>query len=129
MLPLPHGRVLLVIGWAFIAFTIYGSLNAHGIPMGITVNDKIEHAAGYFLLMVWFAGLYPRNRHWMLGLGLFLLGAILEVLQGTMTATREMDIHDLAANTSGILIAYGLCGFGLANWATRVEAWLTRANR
>jgi hypothetical protein len=76
--------------------------------------------------MVWFSGLYSRQRHWILALGFLLLGAILEVMQGTFTAVRAMDLHDLGANSAGIVVGFVLAGFGLANWAWRLEAWLTR---
>jgi VanZ family protein len=131
MLSLPHGRILLTIGWILVVMTVYVSLVARGPSMGglFHVSDKVQHAFAYFVLMVWFAGLYPRRQHWILGVGLFLLGGLLEVLQGTMTTTREMELRDLAANTSGILIGYGLAGFGLANWALRLESWWTRKLR
>jgi VanZ family protein len=127
MLSLPHGRILLVCGWALVAFTVYASLASHGPSFGgFSVSDKVQHAFGYFVLMIWFAGLYPRRQHWIVGVGLLLLGGLLEILQGTMTQVRDMDMRDMAANTAGILIGYGLAGFGLATWALRLEAWWTR---
>ena len=40
--------------------------------------SKVEHAAAYFSLMVWFGGLYPRNRHWLIALALVGLGVALD---------------------------------------------------
>ncbi len=126
MLPLPHGRWLLAVGWVLVALIVYGSLAPSLPSVGVSISDKLQHALGYFLLMIWFAGLYPRRQHWMLAVGFLLLGALLEVAQGTLTASREMDVRDLGANAAGIIVGYVLAGFGLANWARRMEAWLTR---
>jgi VanZ family protein len=126
MLPLPHGRILLAIGWALIAFIVYGSLTP-GLPSLVTsFSDKLQHFLGYFLLMIWFAGLYPRRQHWLLALGFFVLGMVLELGQSALTTTRQMDASDVLANTAGIAAGYVFAGFGLANWARWIEAWLTR---
>lgn len=126
MLSLPHGRIFLAIGWLLIGLIIYGSLASSVPSPGVQVNDKVQHFTCYFLLTLWFSGLYPRQQHWILGLCFVLLGAILEVLQGAFTQVRMMDVRDLAANTAGIAAAFVLAGFGIANWARRVEAWWTR---
>ncbi len=125
MLPLPHGRWLLAIGWILILTVIVASLTPH-LPAAVgKVNDKIQHFSCYLLLMLWFCGLYPRRQHWLLAVGFVLLGVVLEFLQGSLTLTRARDWHDAVANTSGIAAGFLLGGFGLANWARRLEAWLT----
>ena len=121
MLSLPHGRILLVIGWVLIAVTVYGSLAPDVPSMGISLSDKLRHFAGYFVLMLWFSGLYPRERHLMLAVAFFLMGAALELVQGALTTTRDMDVHDLVMNTLGIATAYLCAQLGLANWARRLD--------
>ena len=126
MLSLPHGRLLLTIGWILIVATIVGSLGPSLPQMGVRMSDKFLHFLGYFGLTLWFAGLYPRSRLWVIGLAFFCLGASLEVMQGTLTRNREMDVHDLMMNTLGIATAVAVALLGLREWATRLEGWLTR---
>jgi VanZ family protein len=126
MLSLPHGRVLLLIGWILVICTIAGSL-APGMPhVHVPQGDKIMHFLGYFGLTLWFAGLYPPRRLWIIALGFFLMGAVLELLQGMLTATRDMDILDLLVNTLAVGAACVLALLGLSQWALRLESWLTR---
>ena len=121
MLSLPHGRILLVIGWILIAITVYGSLAPGGPPLGFRIGDKIQHFIGYFVLMLWFAGLYPRERHLMLAVAFFMMGAALELLQGALTTSRDMDIRDMMMNTLGVATALLCARLGLANWARRLD--------
>lgn len=126
MLSLPHGRILLTIGWILIVATVVGSLGPSLPQMGVKMSDKVLHFLGYFGLTMWFAGLYPRGRLWVIGLCFFFLGALLEVMQGTLTRNREMDVHDLMMNTLGIATAVAVALLGLREWAVRLEGWLTR---
>jgi hypothetical protein len=121
MLSLPHGRALLLIGWVLIAAIVIGSLMPAGIDVGFRMSDKVRHMLGYFVLMVYFAGIYPRERHPLLALAFFLLGASLEVLQGALTASRQMDPADLAANTLGVALAFFAARLGLGEWARRID--------
>jgi hypothetical protein len=121
MLSLPHGRILLVIGWLLIAATIYGSLAPHVPSLGISIGDKVRHFLGYFILMSWFSGLYARERHVMLAVAFALMGAALELLQGALTSTRDMDFADLGMNLLGIASAFALARLGLGDWARRLD--------
>jgi len=121
MLSLPHGRILLVIGWILIAATIYGSLAPELPSLGLATGDKVRHFLGYFIVMAWFSGLYPRDRHALLALAFLLMGAALEGLQGALTTTRDMDLFDLVMNALGIATAFLLARLGLANWARRLD--------
>lgn len=126
MLPLPHGRVWLILGWVLIACIVVGSLMPHVPSFGLGISDKVEHFTSYFVLMLWFSGLYERHRHWLLALAFFLMGVALEFLQGALTTTREMDIDDALINGAGIAAAFLLARFGLGGWMRRVEERWTR---
>ena len=126
MLSLPHARIWLVIGWLLITLIVVGSLLPHVPSFGVGVSDKFQHFGGYFLLMSWFSGLYERRQHWKLALAFFLMGCAIEILQGTFTDTRDMDVRDALANGTGILAAFILARIGLANWTRRVEGLWTR---
>lgn len=73
-------------------------------------QDKVVHCTFYFVFVfLWFRVLVFKSatqmRHQIL---LFIisvaLGIIIEILQGTITTTRQADIFDVVANTSGSLI-------------------------
>jgi VanZ family protein len=84
------------------------------------VPDKLVHAATYFLLMVWFSGVYERKRHFWLALALVALGFALDLLQKNVS-TRSFDMMDVLANGAGILVGFALARFALAGWCQRVE--------
>jgi hypothetical protein len=121
MLELRYGRMLLVIGWLLIVFIVAGSLTPAGADVKFLFSDKVRHLSSYLMLMVYFCGLYPRERHPLLALAFFLLGAVLEVLQGTLTTTRQMDLIDLTANTLGIALGFVFARLGLAQWPRLID--------
>jgi VanZ family protein len=88
------------------------------------VSDKVEHFTAYLALALWFTGLYPRARYWIVVVALLALGGSLEVAQGLMQLGRTADIFDVAANAagvgSGLLLALAFTGA----WARRFESWL-----
>jgi VanZ family protein len=123
MLPLRYPWLWKLAGWMLIAGVVVGSLMpGHAIPR-MVASDKVLHAGMYFLLMIWFAGLYPRSRHWWIALGLMGLGLTLDLLQG-MTSTRSFDPADIAANVAGIVVAFVLSYRLLEGWCLRMEQWL-----
>ena len=71
---------------------------------GVGVNDKLSHLLTYFVLAGWFAVLATNRR--LLGssiAGLLLFGMLIELLQA-LSAYRQAEWADLAANTAGILL-------------------------
>jgi hypothetical protein len=128
MLALPHGRLLLALGWIFVVLVIAGSLAPPVQGGPFTISDKVQHFAAYFGLTLWFTGLYPRDRLLFVALGFFCLGGVIELLQGMLTETRQMDVIDVAANSLGIAAATGVAALGLSSWALRLEAWWSRRN-
>ncbi len=96
---------------------------AAGTPDGF---DKVEHFTAYCGLAVWFTGLYPRTRYWLVVSGLLALGLAVEIAQGVMQLGRSAEFFDMVANAVGVgvglLLALALTG----GWARRVESWLSR---
>lgn len=123
MLPLRYPWLWRLAGWILVIGVVAGSLlPGQSIP-SVASNDKVLHATSYFLLMVWFAGMYPRNRHLWIGLGLIVLGAVLDALQA-LTPTRYFDVGDVVANATGVLAALILSYWLLEGWCQRMERWL-----
>jgi VanZ family protein len=94
-------------------------LPGRSIP-SINIGDKFLHAGSYFLLMVWFAGLYERRRHFVIAIVLAMLGLGLDLLQGTVSS-RSFDLLDVAANTAGIAVGWAVSAFVLEGWCQRIE--------
>jgi hypothetical protein len=123
MLPVRHPRSWLTIGWVLIiAAIVISLLPGHTLPK-TGVSDKFEHSLLYVVLAVWFAGLYPRSRYVVIGVALFLMGAVIEVAQGVMNLGRFADVRDVVANTTGIVIGLVLAGAGLGGWAQWIDGW------
>jgi VanZ family protein len=87
------------------------------------LNDKFEHTTGYVLLTLWFAGLYPRSRYWVVALSLFGMGVGIEFAQAAMDMGREGDVRDVVANTMGIVGGMALALAGLGGWAQWIDGW------
>ena len=124
MLALRHPRLWLVTGWLLVGGAIVASLiPSHDLPSLGGVSDKTEHIVGYAVLSLWFAGIYPRTRYPMIGVCLLVMGIVIEGVQGAMHVGRQADLHDVYANTIGIVCGLLLALVWLGGWALRVEGW------
>jgi VanZ family protein len=113
----------LTLGLLLVAGVVVGSLlPGNDLPM-ILQRDKIVHAGSYFLLMVWFAGIYEPRRHLVVAVVLAVLGFTLDAMQGGI-ATRSFDLRDVAANVAGVAIGLVLSRWLFAGWCLRVERLL-----
>lgn len=110
-----------VLGWALVIGVATGSLLPGPLVSKVMhYNDKIVHASSYFVLMVWFGGLYPRHKHVRIAVALLGLGVALDVLQG-LTQTRSLDVYDIVANTVGLTLGLALSLTVLEGWCERLE--------
>jgi VanZ family protein len=69
-----------------------------------TYTDKIQHAMGFFLLASSASIGFPRKARFFY-VGLVLYGALMEVLQGLLTVTRQASVYDWMADVAGILLS------------------------
>ena len=123
---LRYGRFWLVFGWVSVAAAMVLSLMPPAVVELPDWNDKLEHAAGYFLLTFWFCGIYPRHRYWAVGLAMLGMGILVEVLQGVMHMGRQADAKDLLADLIGIVPALLLSLTPLRYWPRWIEALVVR---
>ena len=66
-------------------------------------GDKVEHLLAYAALAAAAVQVWRPGRPLLLaGLGLVLMGVLLEFAQGALTATRQADPFDALANTLGV---------------------------
>jgi len=123
MLPLRFPRLWLSLGWLAVGLAIVVCLMpTDRLPLPSSLSDKSEHFIGYLLLSCWFGGIYPRSRYWIIGIGLVVMGVLIEVAQGAMGWGRQADVLDVIANSTGVVAGLLLCWMGLGGWAQRVES-------
>jgi len=110
----------LILGWTMVVAICVGSLMPADDMPQFRTDDKLLHAGSYFLLMIWFGGLYERRRHAVVAVVLGGLGLLLDILQGS-TSTRSFEPMDIFANMGGIAVGLGLTLWILAGWCQRME--------
>ena len=127
MLELRFPWLWIGVGALLVAGVCVGSLlPAQALTIALDLNDKYVHFASYFLLTVWFSGLYARAGYYALIAAVVIaLGAFLDVLQGA-TATRHFDLLDILANVLGALVGFMLSWSLLGGWCDRIERWIVR---
>jgi VanZ family protein len=93
------------VGWSYVAFVIYCSLDPSppALP-GFQGADKLAHVGAYAVMMLWFGFIYlPGKRFLLLGAVFVLLGVVLEIVQGA-TGYRSTETLDMISNAVGVLI-------------------------
>ena len=100
-------------------------LAAPPIPAEVPEGDKVGHFLAYALLAAWAAWLFrePRAQRRAM-LSLCLLGVLIEVAQGTLTAHRMMDWRDALADFAGVLCGWWL-GLRWPNLLQRLDQRLS----
>ena len=96
-----------------VALTFVSLIRLTDVPdIGISFGDKIFHFLAYFVLAFLWFGAWSYNfsfkkRKAIIYASVFsvVFGIVIEVLQDTLTAYRALDIYDVIANTSGVLLA------------------------
>ena len=113
MNPLKFGRLWTLIGYGLVILVVVLSLSPSlPPPVDFPWADKVYHVLAYGVLMLWFAQLHPKSRYRWLAGGFIALGILMEVLQ-VQLATRSGDIWDIAANSLGTVLSWGLALMGM----------------
>jgi VanZ family protein len=85
------------------------------------VSDKLEHAGAFWLMTFLYGGVLQRRRFPLLIGGMLLLGAAIEIAQGTMGLGRDMDFWDWVADALGVFAAVIPAYLGLDSWMLYIE--------
>jgi len=85
---------------------------------GSIYKDKIQHVIAFGGVTFW--GLLA-FQHWpkLILIGLAVFGALMEVLQGLVTTTRQPSVYDWWADVVGILLAWAVARLWLRWWNSR----------
>lgn len=98
-----------LIGILLVLVIIFLSLQPNPMDMsGVEFGDKWGHLVAYGTLMAWFGLIVVRSRQIWFASVFVLLGVSLEFIQG-QTGYRSFDLMDMAANSLGVMLGYGLC--------------------
>lgn len=100
--------LLIVGGWLLAAAIVVLSLIPAPPDVDVPHGDKLGHFAAYALLAFWFCWLYPQPRTRLLyGAAWIAMGVALEFAQGA-TGYRSFELADMAANSLGVLLGWGI---------------------
>lgn len=127
-LPLRYPRLWLVGGWLLIGLAVLASLSPVQELPHVSGSDKLHHFIAYFLMTLWFAGIYPRSQYVWVGIAMFALGGAIEAAQSAMGLGRQADLYDLIANTSGVVVALIFASMGLGGWTQWIEKRLVSSD-
>lgn len=107
MAPVKYNKLRLFRGGLYVALIIFLSV----IPSSLTLkvdpsrHHVLSHLAAYFVMMIWFARIYPAKYYPRLAVIFILLGIGLECAQGIL-GTREFQTIDMMFNSLGVLSAW-----------------------
>lgn len=102
-------RLWLAVGLFLISGVTLASVTS--VPdqvQSLFINDKITHVAVYACLMGWFAQIFRHDLTRLIFVVLLsAMGVGIEFLQAA-TPTRQFEVLDMIANTSGVVLAWAL---------------------
>ena len=110
-----------------VLLVIYLSLTpAPVMTLPIREGDKFSHAFAYFVLMSWFANLYPGvSLRAAFASGFIALGVALEFVQ-LWTGYRSFEVTDMAASAVGVIVGWVTAPPRLPNYLFLAERlWRT----
>ncbi|MEE8259483.1 MAG: VanZ family protein [Nitrospinaceae bacterium] len=127
MNPLKFRRLWTLIGYGLVVLVVVLSLTPSlPPPVNFPWGDKVSHVLAYGVLMLWFAQLHPKARYGWLACCFIALGILLEVLQ-SQWATRSGEIWDVAANSLGTVLSWGLALMGMNTLLHQFEGWCLKS--
>ncbi len=103
--------------------TILSLIPSTSVPQSVQFWDKAQHALGYVALAVTGCLAFPQ-RLMPVFIGLLAHGAVIEILQGTLTTTRFGDVSDWFADGTGVLAGFAFFRFVVP----KAKATLPRAD-
>ena len=112
---MPH---VFFIGVALM--TILSLIPSTSVPQALQFWDKAQHSLAFAALSITGSMAFPRRLK-LVCMGLLTHGAVIEVMQSTLTATRFGDVFDWLADGIGVLVGVGLYRYVLAKPAGEPE--------
>lgn len=114
-----HNFLVLAILWT-VSITVASLVSLTNVPkVAISGNDKVVHFIFYAVFVILW-GLAKSKSFFKLKLNLLIVliailyGIIIEVLQSTLTTSREADFYDVLANSLGAIFGF-VCQYYVKN--------------
>ena len=120
-------RLWISVGVFLVLAVAISSIITIPTPLKVVMlQDKVLHTLAYASLMGWFAQIYRHDlTRLALALGLVAMGVGIEFIQGA-TTTRQFDVLDMVANTSGVALAWALAYTWVGGILGRLEELFCR---
>lgn len=93
------------IGLALV--TVLSLIPSTAVPQALQFWDKAQHSLAFAALSITGSLAFPR-RVMRVFMGLLAHGAVIEIMQSTLTAARVGDVFDWLADGTGVLLGIGL---------------------
>jgi hypothetical protein len=105
-----------IIGGLYVAFILTMSLVPGSTLPEIDPSeyDVLSHFTAYFIMMLWYARIYPPKFYPRLAVIIIFIGVIAECMQG-LVETREFQAIDILFNSTGIVFAWLFSRFYLTS--------------
>jgi len=109
-------KLFYALGLLWVSAVIYLSTTSSPPDTSeIAFGDKIFHTLGYFCLFYWFGQIYKHQYFYRPAAALIAMGIILEFVQYQL-GYRTLEIADMVANTSGVLIGWLVARYIYSGW-------------
>lgn len=105
---------------AVVLITILSLIPATAVPQAVQFWDKAQHTLAYTVLAIAGSLAYPRHLK-LVFMGLLAHGAMVEIMQSALTATRFGEVLDWFADGTGVLAGIGIFSYLLAKPAGRLQ--------
>ena len=118
-------RLWLAFGLLLVSGVTYASVAS--VPAQVTTlvfNDKLTHVAVYACLMGWFSQIFRHDLTRLIFVVLLSgMGIGIEFIQAA-TPTRNFEVLDMIANTSGVVLAWALAYTWVGTVLWRAESFV-----
>jgi VanZ family protein len=92
-----------VLFFTVLGVGLYLGMSPTPPPVSASWHSYFYHAGGLFACTILNFLAFPRWYWWVRGLAMFLVGVAVEYVQ-SFHPTRSADIHDIYANSAGVLV-------------------------
>lgn len=120
-------RLWLAVGLLLVSGVTIASVTS--VPKEVTslfINDKITHVLVYACLMGWFAQIFRHDLTRLIFVVLLsAMGVGIEFIQAA-TPTRQFEVLDMVANTSGVVLAWALAYTWVGTVLWRFESFFVQ---
>jgi VanZ family protein len=124
---LRYRKFWLMVGMLILGVTLYFALAPANRTVTVAfLSDKFFHSLAFFILMIWFSGLFRTRYLPYVAISLLIYGGLIELVQSRLPY-RTAEVADLVFDFGGIVLGWAVARAGLQNWTVKLENWVTGA--